>query len=173
MNLLPHVPYGYPSPPVDAADWDARYSTTELLWTAEPNRFLVAEVAGLPAGRALDLACGEGRNAVWLAERGWLVTGVDFSGVALDKGARPAAERGVDVDFFQADVTTFAPPPGAYELVIVLYLQLPEAERRAALGHAARRCRPPGPCGQPSTTAMDCVRVDSVNRPDPWPASVR
>ena len=62
----------------------------ELVWSAEPNRFLVAEVVDLSPGRALDLACGEGRNAIWLAEQGWTVTGVDFSNVALDKARRLA-----------------------------------------------------------------------------------
>ena len=66
-------------------DWNRRYSGSELLWTAQPNRFLVAEATGLPPGRALDLACGEGRNAVWLAAQGWRVTGVDFSEMAISK----------------------------------------------------------------------------------------
>jgi 2-polyprenyl-3-methyl-5-hydroxy-6-metoxy-1,4-benzoquinol methylase len=65
-------------------DWNARYAASELLWTAEPNRLFAAEIAGLEPGRALDLACGEGRNAVWLAEQGWRVTAVDFSDVALE-----------------------------------------------------------------------------------------
>jgi 2-polyprenyl-3-methyl-5-hydroxy-6-metoxy-1,4-benzoquinol methylase len=63
-------------------DWNARYAQKELIWTAEPNRLFAAEVEGLEPGRALDVACGEGRNAVWLAERGWQVTGVDFLDVA-------------------------------------------------------------------------------------------
>jgi 2-polyprenyl-3-methyl-5-hydroxy-6-metoxy-1,4-benzoquinol methylase len=69
---------------MDADDWNARYGAAELVWSAEPNRFLVAEVSDLPAGRALDVACGEGRNAIGLAERGWDVTGGDFSAVAID-----------------------------------------------------------------------------------------
>src|SRR5581483_10861059 len=76
---------------MDREDWNQRYAGTELLWTAQPNRFLVAETEGLPPGRAVDLACGEGRNAVWLAERGWRVTGADFSDVALEKARSPAA----------------------------------------------------------------------------------
>ena len=73
--------------------WDERYAAAELIWTAEPNRFLVAEVNGLAPGRALDLACGEGRNAVWLAAQGWEVTGVDFSRAGLDKAHRLAPQR--------------------------------------------------------------------------------
>ena len=76
-------------------DWNTRYAQKELVWTAEPNRAFAAEVSGLAPGRALDVACGEGRNAVWLAERGWQVTGVDFSEVALEKAATLAASRGV------------------------------------------------------------------------------
>ncbi len=71
---------------MDSEAWDERYAGTELFWTAQPNRFLVSEVSGLTPGRALDLACGEGRNAVWLARQGWDVVGVDFSQNGLDKG---------------------------------------------------------------------------------------
>lgn len=129
---------------MDAAGWDARYSATELIWTAEPNRFLVAEVADLPPGRAVDLACGEGRNAVWLATLGWQVTGVDFSSVGLDKGRAMAAERGVDVDFVHADVTAWTPEPGTFDLVAILYLQVPAADREAVLGHAVDGLAPGG-----------------------------
>ena len=75
---------------MDSAGWDERYAGDELVWKAEPNRFLVAETTGLTPGRALDLACGEGRNAAWLASRGWDTTGVDFSSVGLTKAARLA-----------------------------------------------------------------------------------
>src|SRR5579875_1878471 len=78
---------------MDRAEWDARYAGEELLWRAEPNQFLVEEVAELPPGRALDVACGEGRNAIWLAEHGWNATGVDFSEVALAKARRLADQR--------------------------------------------------------------------------------
>lgn len=69
---------------MDHRDWDARYAGRELVWTAQPNRFLVEETAALRTGRALDVACGEGRNAIWLAERGWRVTAVDFAAVGLE-----------------------------------------------------------------------------------------
>lgn len=70
---------------VSRAHWDERYGTAELIWKADPNRFLVEELEGLAPGRALDIACGEGRNAIWLASMGWEVTGVDFSAVGLAK----------------------------------------------------------------------------------------
>jgi SAM-dependent methyltransferase len=87
---------------MDSIEWDRRYGGRELLWTGEPNRFLVAETAALRPGSALDLACGEGRNAVWLAEQGWRVTGVDFSEVALEKARGLADARGVDAGWVAA-----------------------------------------------------------------------
>lgn len=122
-------------------DWNERYAQKELVWTAEPNRRFAAEVDGLEPGRALDFACGEGRNAVWLAERGWRVTGVDFSDVALETAARLAASRDVDVNWVVADVLDLEPEPGAFDLVAVLYLQLPreallQTMRRAAVAVA-------------------------------------
>jgi len=122
---------------VDASVWDERYAGDELVWSAVPNRFLVAEVETMPPGRALDLACGEGRNAVWLAERGWDVTGVDFSNVGLGKARRLAEARGVSAQWELADVTAYAPTPESFDLVIVMYLHLPEAARRVAFRHAA------------------------------------
>ncbi|HXO25253.1 MAG TPA: class I SAM-dependent methyltransferase, partial [Streptosporangiaceae bacterium] len=71
---------------MDRQQWDERYSAAGFVWATGPNQFVAVELAGLPAGRAIDLAAGEGRNTVWLAERGWRVTAVDFSRVGLDKG---------------------------------------------------------------------------------------
>ena len=118
-------------------EWNRRYAGSELLWTAQPNRFLVAEAAGLPPGRALDLACGEGRNAVWLAERGWQVTGVDFSDAALEKARALADARGVEGEWTVADLRSYEPELHAFGLVIVFYLQVPEAVRRPVLRQAA------------------------------------
>ncbi len=122
---------------MDAHDWNDRYGTAEYIWRADPNTFLVEQVSGLRPGRALDLACGEGRNSVWLAEQGWTVTGVDFSEVGLDKGRRLAADRGVGVEWVCADATSWVPPEEGFDLVALFYLQLPAAERRRALGVAA------------------------------------
>ena len=125
-------------------DWNARYAQKELLWTAQPNRLFAAEVEAIEPGRALDVACGEGRNAVWLAERGWQVTGIDFSDVALRKAAELARARGVEVEWVAADVLVHEPPPGAFDLVAVLYLQLPHDELARALRRAARAVAPGG-----------------------------
>ena len=78
--------------------WNRRYAETESLWSPAPNRFLVAEVESLPPGRALDLACGEGRNALWLARLGWRVTGVDFSDVAIARAREWAERDALDVE---------------------------------------------------------------------------
>ena len=125
-------------------DWNARYAAKVLLWTAEPNRLFASEVEGLEPGRALDLACGEGRNAVWLAERGWRVTAVDFSDVALEKARRLAASRGVEVEWVVADLLAFEPDPRSFDLVALLYLQLPHEELERAVAAAAEAVAPGG-----------------------------
>jgi SAM-dependent methyltransferase len=122
------------------------------VWTTTPNQFVVAEVGGLEPGTALDLACGEGRNAVWLAGAGWDVTGVDFSGAGLDKAARLAAANGVGdrCRWVMADATTWDPHtddpdgPGAFDLVVVAYLQLPANGRASAMGAAVASLAPGG-----------------------------
>jgi SAM-dependent methyltransferase len=129
---------------MDREEWNRRYSAKELIWTAQANRFLVEEASELPPGRALDLAAGEGRNAVWLAERGWRVLAVDFSDVAADKGRQLASSRNVSVDFEIADLASYGPEAGAFDLVIVLYLQLPLAELRPVIARAARAVGPGG-----------------------------
>ena len=116
---------------MDAGAWDERYAEKELLWGAEPNR-LFAEVTGsLEPGRALDLAAGEGRNAIWLARRGWKVTAVDFSPVAIERGKALARDLGVEVRFEVADLRDYEPERNAFDLVAVLYLHVePELLKR-------------------------------------------
>ncbi len=129
---------------MDATGWDERYAATELVWSAEPNRFVAEELASLPPGRALDLACGEGRNAIWLAEHGWKARGVDFSQVALDKAAKLAERRGVSLDLERADLTRYVPTPRGYDLVLVAYLHVPWSELSAILERAADAVAPGG-----------------------------
>ena len=132
---------------VDSQQWDERYSGTEFEWTTRPNQFVAAELADLPPGRALDLAAGEGRNAVWLAERGWRVTAVDFSRVGLEKGRKLSAARGVDeaqVDWIVADLRDYEPERGAYDLALVAYLQVGPSLRAAVLARAAAALAPGG-----------------------------
>jgi SAM-dependent methyltransferase len=133
---------------VDADAWDERYAASELVWSAEPNQFVAAELAALRPGRALDLACGEGRNALWLADRGWQVTAVDFSAVALDKARRLHESRpgaaGLAVEWVRADALTFDPGRTPYDLVVLAYLQLTVDERRTAVRRAFLALRPGG-----------------------------
>ena len=129
---------------MDSASWDRRYGGRELVWTAEPNRFLVAETETLAPGRAIDLACGEGRNAIWLAERGWRTVGVDFSEVGLQKARQLAAGRGVSAEWVAADLLEYRPEPKAFDLVLVFYLQVPAVERQPVLQAAADAVAPAG-----------------------------
>lgn len=129
---------------MDSTAWDERYAGTELVWSAGPNVFVEDRTAHLPPGRALDVAAGEGRNAVWLAERGWHVTAVDFSPVGVDTGREVARRRGVAVDWRVEDVTRWEPDPQAFDLVLVVYLQLPADQRRAAHRLAASAVAPGG-----------------------------
>jgi SAM-dependent methyltransferase len=128
---------------VDATEWDARYAERELVWSATPNATVEAELAELAPGRALDLACGEGRNAIWLAERGWDVEAVDFSEVALDKARSLARSRGVEVRWRPADLTV---PPRfePADAVLVAYLHLPRLLLRAVHRTAAGAVAPGG-----------------------------
>ena len=132
---------------MDAEAWDERYAATDLIWSAGPNQFVEAECADLPPGRALDLAAGEGRNAIWLARRGWDVTAVDFSRVALEKGRTLAGSTGSaatgGIEWVCADATTWS-RPDSYDLVVIAYLQLPADQRRAAVGAGFAALRPGG-----------------------------
>jgi SAM-dependent methyltransferase len=142
---------------MEREQWNECYQGPELLWTADPNQTLVREVErlrGLPggtagaagaAGTAADVGCGEGRNSVWLAEHGWRVTGVDFSDVALEKARRLAEHRSVvTVNWVLADLRSYCAPATTYDLVVVLYLHLPESDRRAVHATWARSLRPGG-----------------------------
>jgi SAM-dependent methyltransferase len=129
---------------VKREEWDRQYAGRALRWSAQPTRVLVAETRALPPGQALDVGCGEGRNAIWLAEQGWRVTGVDFSEVAIAKARDWAANRHVEVDFVCADLLEYEPQKGGYDLVFVFFLQLPADERRIVLSRAAASVAPDG-----------------------------
>ena len=116
------------------------------MWSGQPNTHLVTNVAGLVPGTALDVGAGEGADAIWLAEHGWDVTAVDLSSVALDRGRRRAEEVGVAdrIAWRQADLTTWAPPAGAFDLVTAHYLHLPADDRRTAYAAIAGAVAPGG-----------------------------
>lgn len=132
---------------MEAADWDARYAAADLVWSAGPNAWVEEIVSGMPPGRALDVAAGEGRNAVWLAERGWQVDATDYSRVAIERLNRIAAERLGErcsaVTALVSDATE--PAPGtAYDLALFCYVHLPPQQWRAALEQAVAALRPGG-----------------------------
>ncbi len=118
------------------ADWDERYSEREQLWSGQPNGALVTEVAGLAPGRVLDVGCGEGADAIWLARRGWDVTGLEVSGVALRRAATHASEAGVTIDWVRAGLAEAGLPPGSFDLVSAQYpalLRTPDGAAERAL----------------------------------------
>lgn len=122
-----------------AAHWDERYAAQPTVWGAGPNRWVEQELADATPGRALDLACGEGRNALWLDSLGWQVSAVDFSSVAIEKGrSQPSG-----VDWVVADVTTYESPTPV-DFALMCYLQVPAADRRAVLNRAAEALVPGG-----------------------------
>lgn len=128
---------------MDSSGWDERYSTSELIWTGQANQFVEQHLAELEPGTAIDLGAGEGRNAVWLAQRGWSVTAVDFSPVGIDKARQLASEHDVEVALVVDDATTWEPDEPV-DLVVLSYLQLPASGRRTVLDHARRWLRPGG-----------------------------
>ena len=128
---------------MDSTKWDQRYSASELVWTGRANQFVEAHLAELEPATAIDLGAGEGRNAVWLASRGWNATAVDFSQVGLDKAEQLAAEHAVEITTVCADATSWE-PEGPVDLVVLSYLQLPSPQQRIVLGHAATWLRPGG-----------------------------
>jgi len=118
---------------MDAQHWDEMYSSREQVFSGNPNGVLVAEVTDLPPGRALDVGCGEGADAAWLARRGWQVTAVDISEVALRRAAATAPDVDGRVAWTQGDLTTSPPPAGAFDLVSSHYFPLMRAPGHAAL----------------------------------------
>jgi SAM-dependent methyltransferase len=128
-----------------AAEWDARYRERDgSMWSGRPNGRLVTEVGGLTPGRALDVGCGEGADAIWLAGRGWNVTAIDVSDVALGR-ARAAAERAnVEVEWISGDAQRTPLPARSFDLVSLQYPALPKATGEAAVQALFDTLRPGG-----------------------------
>ncbi|WP_225800311.1 bifunctional 2-polyprenyl-6-hydroxyphenol methylase/3-demethylubiquinol 3-O-methyltransferase UbiG [Streptomyces sp. NK15101] len=127
---------GYLGDPAVRARWDDLYADREQLWSGRPNGALVAEVAGLAPGRVLDVGCGEGADAVWLARGGWDVTALEVSGVALERAAGHARDAGVTVRWVHAGLAEAALPPASFDLVSAQYpalLRTPDAAAERAL----------------------------------------
>lgn len=130
------------------AFWDERYRSSSELWSGRPNPQLVAEAADLVSGTALDVGCGEGADVIWLAERGWRVTAVDVSTVALERGADHALEMGVDVaeriTWLHADVTEWVPAAGSFDLVSAQFMHPPRDQRKLLYRRLAESVAPGG-----------------------------
>ncbi|WP_153502657.1 class I SAM-dependent methyltransferase [Cumulibacter manganitolerans] len=127
---------------MDASDWDRRYAEARQ-WSVEPNQTAARLISALPAGRALDVAAGEGRMALWLAAQGWRVEALDFSAVGLQRGQQHAAAD-ARVSWRVADVRTADLGERDFDLVLVLYLHLPRADMRDVLARCAAAVRPGG-----------------------------
>ena len=128
--------------------WDDRYGSTEALWSGRPNQRLVEHVSGLTPGTALEIGCGEGADAIWLAQQGWTVTAVDVSKVALERAAGHAAEAdpvaAQRITWRQQDLREWAPEPASYDLVTEHFLHLPSALRVPQHARLAAAVRPGG-----------------------------
>ena len=124
--------------------WEQRYAAAGLTWSGAPNAVLVTETSALTPGRALDIGSGEGGDAIWLASRGWTVTGVDISQNALDKAAARAASVGAEVSWEQHDLSEWMPPPASFDLVTSHFMHLPAALRRPLFGALAAAVAPGG-----------------------------
>ena len=127
---------GYLGDPAVQAEWDGRYAQQEQLWSGRPNGALVAEVGGLAPGRVLDVGCGEGADAIWLAGNGWDVTALEVSGVALARAARHAQDAGRSVRWVHAALADAALPPQSFDLVSAQYpalLRTPDSASERAL----------------------------------------
>jgi 2-polyprenyl-3-methyl-5-hydroxy-6-metoxy-1,4-benzoquinol methylase len=130
------------------ATWDDRYGSSGRIWSGNPNPLLVAAATELTPGAALDVGCGEGADAIWLASQGWHVTGIDISAVALNRAAGQAAIAGPEIadriTWQQADLFNWVPPAAQFDLVSAQFMQLPAAERASFHRRLAEAVRPGG-----------------------------
>ena len=164
-----------------ATFWESHYRQREQIWSGNPNPQLVSEAIGLTPGKALDVGCGEGADAHWLAERGWQVTAVDISTVAIQRGAARAAERGAAVaqriEWLVADITHWTPAEARYDLVSAQYFQLPKAPREVIFRRLAAAVAPGGTLLTSAITRQTCrpsrarCRQNSSSTPPTWPLS--
>jgi SAM-dependent methyltransferase len=133
---------------MDEAYWDERYGSIDKVWSGNPNPQLVREVSDLRPGTALDAGCGEGGDAIWLAERGWRVTAADFSRVALERGAARALEVGAEVaeriTWVHADLTTWIPAPQSFDLASAHFVHFPREQREPLYRRLAASVAPDG-----------------------------
>ena len=128
-----------------AAEWDARYSEgSGAKWSGRPNGRLVAEVTELSPGRALDVGCGEGADAIWLSRQGWAVTAIDVSDVAVSRARETAEQAGAVVEWVCGDALQTAFPARSFDLVSMQYPALPKAAGESAMRTLLDTVRPGG-----------------------------
>jgi SAM-dependent methyltransferase len=129
----------------EAAEWDARYSERDgAMWSGRPNGRLVVDVADLTPGRALDVGCGEGADAIWLARRGWTVTAIDVSDVAVGRAREAAELAGAAVEWVCGDALKTSFPARSFDLLSLQYPALPKAAGEPAVQMLLDTVRPGG-----------------------------
>src|SRR5215469_6395404 len=155
-----------PGPVFDESFWDERYRSAQRVWSGKPNPQLVAEVADRPPGRALDVGCGEGADAIWLACRGWTVVAADISGVALERATQHARDTDPAaagrIEWQRVDLLAQPPEPGSFDLVSAQFIQLPPEQRTRLFSALAAAVRDGGTLlvvgHHPSDLATDVPR---------------
>jgi SAM-dependent methyltransferase len=132
----------------DEGFWNERYRSSQRVWSGNPNPQLVAEAADISPGRALDVGCGEGADAIWLARKGWAVVAADISSVAIERGEQHARDTdpaaSARIEWRQADLLTQPPEPGSFDLVSVQFMQLPPEPRTRLFSALAASVRAGG-----------------------------
>jgi len=129
---------------MDAEGWDRRYAAAERVFSDEPNPLVADALGGLPPGRALDVAAGEGRHALWLARGGWRVTAVDFSQVGLEKGRPRSEAEGLPIEWVLADAYRYEPRFASFDLVLIAHFHPRPADRRTVFARMAAALAPGG-----------------------------
>ena len=132
---------------MQSSDWNKRYAATDVVWSWVPNQFVVADLADLAAGRMIDVAGGEGRNALWFAERGWQAENIEFADKALERFSNRAAELGLTASCIatEADVTgAFEAALAPADLAVMSYLQVPADQLHRAIVYTVANLRPGG-----------------------------
>lgn len=132
--------------PQSQAEWDARYQEKDRLWSGNPNAMLLEYASDIPPGTALDVGCGEGADALWLAQRGWKVTGIDLSTVAIERAKERAAVQNSNAEFLVSDAQAYAEEAaGRFDLVTAFFLHSRDEDQRAATMRVlARFVKPEG-----------------------------
>jgi SAM-dependent methyltransferase len=125
--------------------WDERYGSTTRVWSGKPNPQLVREISDVEPGNALDAGCGEGADSLWLARRGWRVTAMDVSAVALERGSAHAEANVADrITWRRVDLTDRVPDHQTYDLVNVQFMHFPRALREPIFARLAETVSPGG-----------------------------